>query len=84
MPDLKSQEAVQTLDILGKVCPYTLLLTKKALETMAGGAVLKVLCNHRAAVKDTIPKYCKKQEFEFEVVELRDKGYWEIYIRKPY
>lgn len=37
MADLKSQEATQTLDVLGRVCPYPLVLTKKTLEKAQGG-----------------------------------------------
>ena len=83
MSDLKSQEVTQTLDVLGRVCPYPLVLTKKTLEKAAPGTLLKVLCDAPASAEDTIPKYCTKQQMEFELVKLEDKGYWEIYIKKP-
>ncbi len=83
MADLKSQIPTQTLDVLGRVCPYPLVLTKKTLEKAPGGTLLKVLCDAPASSEDTIPKYCEKQGFEFELVKLEDKGYWEIYIKKP-
>lgn len=82
MSDLKSQEPTQTLDTLGRVCPYPLVLTKKTMEKAASGTLLKVLCDAPASAEDTIPKYCDKQGFEHELVKLEDKGYWEIYIKK--
>ena len=45
MADLKSQAPTQTLDVLGRVCPYPLVLTKKALEKMPSGGILKILCD---------------------------------------
>ena len=41
MADLKTQTPTETLDVLGRVCPYPLVLTKKQLEKMSSGAVLK-------------------------------------------
>ena len=82
MADLKSQEPTQTLDVLGRVCPYPLVLTKKTLEKASGGTLLKVLCDAPASAEDTIPKYCANQGFECELNKLEDKGYWEIYIQK--
>lgn len=83
MADLKSQTPTETLDVLGRVCPYPLVLTKKTLEKASGGTLLKVLCDAPASAEDTIPKYCEKQGFEFQSVKLEDKGYWELYIKKP-
>ncbi len=82
MADLKSLEPTQTLDVLGRVCPYPLVLTKKTLEKAPAGTLLKVLCDAPASAEDTIPKYCEKQGFEIDLVKLEDKGYWEIYIKK--
>ncbi len=83
MADLKSQTATQTLDVLGRVCPYPLVLTKKTLEKAPAGTLLKVICDAPASAEDTIPKYCEKHGFELEAVKLEDKGYWEIFIKKP-
>jgi len=82
MADLKSQQPDQTLDVLGRVCPYPLVMTKKALEKMQSGQILKVLCDAPASAEDSIPRYCEKQGYPIEVVKLEDKGYWEIYIQK--
>lgn len=83
MADLRSQEPTQTLDVLGRVCPYPLVLTKKTIEKAAAGTLLKVLCDAPASAEDTIPKFCEKQGFPMELIKVEDKGYWEIYIQKP-
>lgn len=83
MADLKSQQPSQVLDVLGRVCPYPLVLTKKTMEKAPAGTLLKVLCDAPASAEDTIPKYCEKQGFELESVKVEDKGYWELFIKKP-
>ncbi len=82
MADLKAMQPTETLDTLGRVCPYPLVLTKKAIEKLQAGQVLKVLCDAPASAEDTIPRYCEKHGFGFESVKVEDKGYWEIYILK--
>ncbi len=83
MADLKSQTPTQTIDVLGRVCPYPLVITKKTMEKAPDGTLLKVLCDAPASAEDTIPKYAEKQGFEFESVKIEDKGYWELYLKKP-
>jgi tRNA 2-thiouridine synthesizing protein A len=82
MADLKSLTPTQTLDVLGRVCPFPLVLTKKTLEKADGGTLLKVLCDAPASAEDTIPKYCEKNSYEYELIKIEDKGYWEIWIQK--
>jgi len=82
MPELKTMEPSDTLDVLGRVCPYPLVLTKKKLEKMNSGDILKILCDAPASAEDSIPRFCEKQGCAMEVVKLEDKGYWEIYIQK--
>jgi tRNA 2-thiouridine synthesizing protein A len=83
MAELKSMTPTQVLDVLGRVCPYPLVLTKKTLEKAPGGTLLQVLCDAPASAEDTIPKYCEKNGYIYESIKLEDKGYWEIYIQKP-
>lgn len=83
MPDLKSMTPTEVLDVLGRVCPYPLVMVKKTMEKAPAGFLLKVLCDAPASAEDTIPRYCEKQGFDFESVKFEDKGYWELYIRKP-
>lgn len=77
---LKDEAPAQTVDTLGRVCPYPLLLTKKALEKLGSGQLLKVLCDAPASAEDSIPRYAEKQGYTMETVKLDDK--WELYIKK--
>lgn len=81
MADLKSQTPTETLDVLGRVCPYPLVLTKKAMEKLSSGGILKILTDAPASAEDSIPRFAEKQGYPIEVVKLADK--WEIYIQKP-
>lgn len=82
MTNLKSLTPTETLDVLGRVCPYPIVLTKKLMEKLPSGAIVKILCDSPVTVEDSIPRYCKKHGYKFESVELEDKGYWELYIQK--
>jgi len=79
---LKDESPAETLDTLGRVCPYPLLLTKKQLEKMGSGQVLKVLCDAPASAEDSIPRYAEKQGYSLEAVKIEDKGMWELFIKK--
>ncbi|MEW6410663.1 MAG: sulfurtransferase TusA family protein [Nitrospirota bacterium] len=82
MSELSNREPVQVVDVLGRVCPYPLLMTKKAIEKAQSGQVIKVICDAPASAEDSIPKFCEKTGHKFEAVRLEDKGYWELYIQK--
>jgi tRNA 2-thiouridine synthesizing protein A len=81
MADLKSQTPAQTLDVLGRVCPYPLVLTKKALEKMPSGGILKILCDAPASAEDSVPRFAESKGYPFESVKTGDS--WELYIQKP-
>jgi tRNA 2-thiouridine synthesizing protein A len=80
MESMKGTEK-ETLDVLGRVCPYPLVLTKKALEKLGGGQVLRVKCDAPASAEDSIPKFCEKQGYTCQVEKVGD-GVWDIYIKK--
>jgi len=82
MSDIKTENPTETLDVLGRVCPYPLLLTKKSLEKLASGGVLKVLTDAPASAEDSIPRYAEKQGYEFQSVKDDANGRWELYIKK--
>jgi tRNA 2-thiouridine synthesizing protein A len=82
MGELSSMTPTETLDVLGRVCPYPLVLTKKAVEKMPSGGLLKILCDAPASAEDSLPRFAEKQGYKFESVKLDDKGYWELYIQK--
>ncbi len=80
MGELSSMTPDKELDVLGRVCPYPLVLTKKSVEKMESGQVLKVLCDAPASAEDSIPKWAEKQGHKFEAVKHDDK--WDLYIQK--
>jgi len=80
MADLKSMQPTEILDLVGKDCPYPIILTKKTMEKLPTGAMLKILCDSPTAVEESIPRYCKKHGYKFECVKIED--YWELYILK--
>ena len=82
MGELSSMTPAETIDVLGRVCPYPLVLSKKALQKLPSGAVLKILCDAPASAEDSLPRFCEKQGYKFEAVKREDKGYWELYIQK--
>lgn len=79
---LKDIEPTETIDVLGRVCPYPLLMTKRAIEKMSSGQILKVITDAPASAEDTIPRFCEKEGHSLESHKFEDKGYWELYIQK--
>ena len=82
MADLRNEEPTEVFDVLGRVCPYPLVLTKKKIQKMESGSILKVLCDAPASAEDSIPKWAEKSGYEFDSVKVEDKGHWELYIKK--
>ena len=82
MGELSSKTPDQVLDVLGRVCPYPLVLSKKAVEKMSSGQILKVLCDAPASAEDSLPKWAEKQGHKFESVKLASQDTWELYIQK--
>ena len=82
MGELSSKTPDQVLDVLGRVCPYPLVLSKKAMEKLSSGQVLKILCDAPASAEDSLPKWAEKQGFKFESVKLAGEENWELYIQK--
>lgn len=80
MGELSSATPTETLDVLGRVCPYPLVLTKKAVEKLSSGQILKILCDAPASAEDTIPRWSQKQGYKLESVKVGEQ--WEIYIQK--
>jgi tRNA 2-thiouridine synthesizing protein A len=80
MGELSSKTPDKELDVLGRVCPYPLVLTKKSVEKMETGQILKVLTDAPASAEDSIPKWVEKSGHKLETVKTGDQ--WELYIEK--
>jgi tRNA 2-thiouridine synthesizing protein A len=70
---LKDLTVDKTVDIHGKICPYTLIETRDAVKTLASGQLLEVLVDHPPAATETIPNFCRKKGYPYEVIDLGDK-----------
>ena len=77
---LSEQTPNDTLDVLGRVCPYPLVLTKKKMEKLESGGILKILCDAPASAEDSIPRYAEKMGYEFESVKTGEN--WDLYLKK--
>jgi tRNA 2-thiouridine synthesizing protein A len=80
--DLRSMTPADIIDVLGRSCPYPIILVKKEMEKLASGEILKILCDSSTTVEEVIPHYCQKRGYKCECVRIEDKGYWEFYIQK--
>jgi len=69
----------KSIDVMGKVCPYPVTVTLKALREMEKGDMLKILTNDPLAIK-AIPEEIRKSGFETEVEKIV-RG-WSINITK--
>jgi len=82
MAEMKSKIPAVIVDVLGRVCPYPIVLVKKEMEKLESGAILKVLCDSQSTAEEVIPHYCEKHGYFFESEKIEDEGQWELYIQK--
>jgi tRNA 2-thiouridine synthesizing protein A len=71
----------KNLDITGKVCPFCVIETRKALETLSCGDVLVVVSDHPPAATNTIPLFARANGMSCEITKTAP-GLWEIRIIK--
>ncbi len=78
---LTSSKINKVFDISGMICPYSVLETREALKPMASGEVLEILSDYKPAATESIPNFCKKKNYPFEVIENAN-GTYRILIKK--
>jgi len=69
----------KSIDVMGKVCPYPVTVTLKALREMKKGDILKILTNDPLAIK-AIPEEIRGSGFNCDVERIQ-RG-WSINITK--
>ncbi len=69
------------LDIIGKICPYCLLIVKKKIQELSSGDVLIIKTDHPPAANETIPMFARKAGYPFES-KMLEPGVWELKITK--
>ena len=73
-------EVTKEIDCIGLMCPMPLLETRKNVNTLEEGEILKVIADDPATKQD-IPRFCKRTGHELlELVE--DSGEFHYYIKK--
>ena len=77
---LREMPIAKSVDIKGKICPYTVIETRDSLKTVNDGDVVEVLVDHGPAALETIPNFCNKKKYPVEIVE--EEGFWRLYIKK--
>jgi tRNA 2-thiouridine synthesizing protein A len=70
----------RTIDASGRLCPYPIVETAKAVRTMADGAVLLVLATDPGIAQD-MPMWCKATRNE-HLGTFRDGRTWKSFVRK--
>jgi len=72
---------VKHLDLIGLVCPYALLDTKKALRTLELGEILEVRTDNKSTAETSIPNMCRIKKWKF-IVTKRGEKQWLVKILK--
>ena len=70
-----------TLDVRGELCPYPLIEIKVALKRLERGQVLEVLTDYEPTAKTTVPAFCAKTGYPFELTEA-ERNLWRVVIQK--
>ena len=70
----------RTIDTSGRLCPFPIVETAKAVRTLSAGAVLLVIATDPGIATD-MPMWCKTTRNE-HLATFRDGGAWKSYVRK--
>ncbi len=70
-------DATDTLDATGLLCPLPVLKARKRLKSMAPGQTLRVLADDPAAIVD-VPHFCV--ESGHELLDQSDDGNMQTYL----
>ncbi len=81
MSTISDKKPTRSVNISGKICPYTLIETRDSLKELSKGEVLEVICDYEPAAKTTIPNFCQKKGYPIEILE-EEKNLWKILIEK--
>lgn len=79
--DLSSNNIDKVIDIRGKICPYTVMEVRDCLKGMERGKTLKVIADYKPAAQESIPNFCRKKNYPFEVIDNND-GTFFLLIKK--
>ncbi len=70
----------RTIDTSGRLCPYPIVETAKAIRALEDGAVLLVVATDPGIALD-MPMWCKATRHE-HLGTFQDRGVWKSFVRK--
>ncbi|MBU0566920.1 sulfurtransferase TusA family protein [bacterium] len=79
--DLTSCKIDETVDITGKICPYTVMEVRDALKPLESGQILEVISDYKPAATESIPKLCNKKGYPSQIID-NDDGTFRLLIKK--
>jgi tRNA 2-thiouridine synthesizing protein A len=77
----RDQGRAEELDLRGEVCPYTFLKARLALETLAPGALLRVVVDNPTSARD-VPRALATAGHAILACESTGDGTWAILARR--
>ncbi len=78
--DLKILKSDKVVDARGTACPGPLLAAKKAIGDVQTGQIMEILSADEGTKSD-IPKWAKKQNFEY-LGSIDEDGIYRLFIKK--
>jgi tRNA 2-thiouridine synthesizing protein A len=78
--ELKNLKSDKVVDARSMACPGPLLAAKKAIGEVEEGQVMEILSSDEGTTND-IPKWCRKQEFEYLGV-ISEDGIYRLFLKK--
>ena len=75
------EKSDHTVDVRGQICPYPIIIIKKTLKNLKPGEVLEVQTDFQLAVSITIPAFCHRIGYPFEIRDMGKKN-WLVMIQK--
>src|SRR5262245_59902643 len=75
------ERRLEELDLRGEICPYTFLKARLALDSLAEGAVLRVVVDNETSARDVPRSLAGAGHTVREVVGASD-GTWTIVTRR--
>ena len=78
--ELKALKSDKVVDARSMACPGPLLAAKKAIGDVDEGQIMEILSSDEGTKSD-IPKWCRKQEFEY-LGSIDEDGIYRLFLKK--
>lgn len=70
----------KSIDLKCQVCPYTMVKSKLAMETLKKGQILEIILDHKPAVINVTDSL---KELGHQLLEIKEDGNsWKLYFKK--